>query len=94
MSEVYDTVLSAVGRKPETHLLQLEKAGVKTDPETGKIIVENERTNVPHIYAIGDVIKVRAINLRTTQKQFQNSPSISQSYFYFYLFIIFFFLSP
>ncbi len=50
-----DKVLVSVGRVPYTEGLQLEKAGVKVD-EKGFIPVDEQmRTNVPHIYAIGDV---------------------------------------
>lgn len=51
-----DYVLVAVGRKPYTDNLGLDKAGVSTD-EKGKIVVnEKLQTSQPHIYAIGDVI--------------------------------------
>ena len=30
-------------------------AGVELNPKNGKIITTNEQTNVPHIFAIGDV---------------------------------------
>jgi len=56
-SDVFDTVLIATGRKADTENLGLENAGVLYDNSDGKISVTNERTNVPHIYAIGDVIK-------------------------------------
>jgi len=51
-----DTVLFAIGRDPETGRIGLDQAGVTTAPD-GKLIVTNERTNVPHIYAIGDIVK-------------------------------------
>ncbi len=52
----YDQVLVAVGRKPNGALIGAENAGVKID-ERGFIPVDNQqRTNVPHIYAIGDVV--------------------------------------
>jgi pyruvate/2-oxoglutarate dehydrogenase complex dihydrolipoamide dehydrogenase (E3) component len=48
-------VLLAVGRKPNTDDLGLNKAGVETDPR-GFIMVDDQlRTNVPGIWAIGDV---------------------------------------
>jgi dihydrolipoamide dehydrogenase len=48
-------VLSAVGRVPNSQGLGLEEAGVKTD-ERGFIVADSVmRTNVPGIYAIGDV---------------------------------------
>jgi dihydrolipoamide dehydrogenase len=50
-----DIVLMAVGRKPYTEGLGLDKAGVKLD-ERGRIATDAAfRTNVPGIYAIGDV---------------------------------------
>jgi dihydrolipoamide dehydrogenase len=52
-----DKVLVAVGRRPFTRGLGLEEAGVVVDETTGAIPVdENFQTNVPGIYAIGDVI--------------------------------------
>ncbi|CAE7569845.1 RH25 [Symbiodinium sp. CCMP2592] len=49
-------VMFATGRKPSSKDLGLEEAGVKTDPKSGKIFVdENSRTNVDSIFAIGDV---------------------------------------
>jgi len=51
----YDKVLSAVGRVPNGKGIDAEKAGVKVD-ERGFIPVDNQmRTNVPHIFAIGDI---------------------------------------
>ncbi|MFN4233078.1 dihydrolipoyl dehydrogenase, partial [Thermus sp.] len=52
-----DRVLLAVGRRPYTEGLDLERAGLATD-EKGRIPVdEHLRTRVPHIYAIGDVVR-------------------------------------
>lgn len=52
----YDRILVSVGRKPNGHLIDADKAGVKVD-ERGFIAVDKQfRTNVPHIFAIGDVI--------------------------------------
>ena len=51
-----DVVLVAVGRVPYTHGLGLKSAGVEMD-ERGRIKTDAHfRTNVPGIYAIGDVI--------------------------------------
>ncbi len=51
-----DVVLVSIGRRPYTQGLNLEAAGLKTD-ERGRIPVDAHlRTNVSHIYAIGDVI--------------------------------------
>ena len=52
-----DYCLVSVGRRPYTDGLNLEAAGLKTDAK-GKIEVDNHlRTSVPHIYALGDVIR-------------------------------------
>lgn len=52
----YDKILVAVGRKPNGHLVAADQAGVNVD-ERGFINVSNElRTNVNHIFAIGDVV--------------------------------------
>nr|BAL57302.1 dihydrolipoamide dehydrogenase [uncultured Bacteroidetes bacterium] len=52
-----DYVLVAVGRRPYTEGLDLEKAGLATD-ERGRVPVNDSlQTAVPHIYAIGDVIR-------------------------------------
>ncbi len=51
-----DVVLVAIGRRPYTEGLGLEQAGVNRD-DRGRILVdEHWATNVPGIYAIGDVI--------------------------------------
>jgi dihydrolipoamide dehydrogenase len=49
-----DVVLIAVGRKPNTDGLGLDKAGVVTD-NRGFIINHHLRTNIDNIFAIGDV---------------------------------------
>ncbi|CUP95045.1 pyridine nucleotide-disulfide oxidoreductase [Clostridium paraputrificum] len=50
-----DVVLIATGRKPNTEGLNLEAAGVKTT-DRGAVVVDNRlRTNIPNIWAIGDV---------------------------------------
>ena len=52
-----DYCLIAIGRRPYTDGLGLENAGVQKD-DKGRILVDNHlQTNVPGIYAIGDVIK-------------------------------------
>lgn len=52
-----DYCLVAVGRRPYTEGLNLETAGVKKD-ERGRVEVNNHlQTNVPNIYAIGDVVR-------------------------------------
>ncbi len=52
----YDRVLVSVGRVPNGNKIDADKAGVKVD-ERGFIKTDNQqRTNVSHIFAIGDVI--------------------------------------
>jgi dihydrolipoamide dehydrogenase len=54
--QLYDRVLVAVGRAPNGASLGAENAGVAVD-ERGFIAVDTQmRTNVPHIFAIGDVV--------------------------------------
>ena len=51
-----DVVLVAIGRRPNTDGLGLDAAGVALDPK-GRIVTDKYfRTNVPTIFAIGDVI--------------------------------------
>lgn len=55
-SAVFDKVLVAVGRKPNGNLIDADKAGINVD-ERGFISVDKQqRTNVNHIFAIGDVV--------------------------------------
>ena len=54
--QVYDRVLLSVGRRPNGKAIEAEAAGVKVD-ERGYIAVDRQmRTNVPHIFAIGDIV--------------------------------------
>jgi dihydrolipoamide dehydrogenase len=54
--QLYDRVLVAVGRKPNGALLNADQAGVAVDAR-GFIAVDKQmRTNVPHIFAIGDLV--------------------------------------
>jgi dihydrolipoamide dehydrogenase len=53
---LFDKVLVAVGRRPNGFSIGAEKAGVTVD-EYGFIPVDRQmRTNVPHIFAIGDIV--------------------------------------
>ncbi|TFZ03240.1 dihydrolipoyl dehydrogenase [Ramlibacter rhizophilus] len=54
--QVYDLVLQAVGRTPNGKKIGADKAGVAVN-ERGFIPVDVQmRTNVPHIFAIGDIV--------------------------------------
>jgi len=53
----FNTIVFAIGRDACTGKLGLDKLGVELNPKNGKILHnEREQTNVPHIYAIGDVL--------------------------------------
>ncbi len=55
-AQVFDRLLVAVGRRPNGALIDAQKAGVRVDPR-GFIAVDAQmRTNVPTIFAIGDVV--------------------------------------
>jgi dihydrolipoamide dehydrogenase len=55
-SDIFDKILVAVGRKPNGRTIGAENAGVLVD-ERGFIPVDKQmRTNVPHIFAIGDIV--------------------------------------
>ena len=55
-NDTFDRVLLAVGRSPNGKLIDADKAGVSVD-ERGFIAVDKQqRTNVNHIFAIGDIV--------------------------------------
>ena len=58
--EIYNTVILAIGRDPSTGALRLaKKANVKLS-NAGKVIVDKyDRTNVSHIYSVGDCAEGR-----------------------------------
>ena len=52
-----DRLLVAVGRRPLTKGLGLQQIGVELDERSGRVPVDEQyRTNVPSVYAIGDLI--------------------------------------
>jgi dihydrolipoamide dehydrogenase len=54
--QTYEMVLVAVGRSPNGNKIDAEKAGIAVS-DRGFISVDNQmRTNMPHIFAIGDVV--------------------------------------
>jgi dihydrolipoamide dehydrogenase len=81
-----------VGKRPASRELGLDDAGVVSDAKTGFIPVDDQlRTNVPHIYAVGDVarppmlahkayaegtVAAEAIAGRSTRFQFEAMPSV------------------
>lgn len=52
----FDRVLVAVGRRPLVRGLGVDELGIRLDPGGFIIVDENYRTNVPGVYAIGDLI--------------------------------------
>ncbi len=55
-NEFFDAVLVAVGRRPNGNYIGAESAGISVD-EQGFIPVDKQQlTNVPHIFAIGDIV--------------------------------------
>src|SRR5439155_1322340 len=52
---VFDRVLTAVGRRPNSRDLGLDKAGVEADAKGFIKVDERRRTTAERIYAIGDV---------------------------------------
>jgi dihydrolipoamide dehydrogenase len=50
-------LLLSVGRRPRIQGLGIEELGIKTDPDSGRLMVDaSYRTNIPTIYAIGDIV--------------------------------------
>ena len=50
-----DKILVCIGRKPNTNTNELNNIGVKFNRKGGVIVDEKMQTNIPNIYAIGDV---------------------------------------
>jgi glutathione reductase (NADPH) len=83
----YDVVFAATGREPLTHGLNLDAAGVETKEHGCIIVDEYQNTNVPHIFALGDVIgKVEltpmaiAAARRLSDRLFGNFPKAKADY--------------
>ncbi|WP_281984049.1 FAD-dependent oxidoreductase [Thalassorhabdomicrobium marinisediminis] len=55
--QVFDHVMFATGRDPSSHDMGLEEVGVKLGRRGEIVVDEYSQTNVPSIYAIGDVTK-------------------------------------
>jgi dihydrolipoamide dehydrogenase len=54
--QLYDRVLVAVGRRPNGKLIGAEHAGVVVNEQGFIPVDKQQRTNVPHIFAIGDIV--------------------------------------
>ncbi len=55
-SQVFDKVLVAVGRAPNGHKINARAAGVEVSEKGFIPVSSQQQTNVPHIYAIGDIV--------------------------------------
>jgi dihydrolipoamide dehydrogenase len=53
--QMFSRVLMAIGRRPNGSDIGAERAGVAVDPRGYIPVDKQQRTNVPHIFAIGDV---------------------------------------
>ena len=81
-----DQILSAMGRPPNVEPLKLENAGVTTNK--GAVVVDEfQNTNVPGIYAIGDVIdkvNLTPVAIRAgrilSERLFNNKPHLKMCY--------------
>ena len=78
-----DTLIWAIGREPATDVINLEVTSVKTNSR-GQIIVDKyQNTNVPGIYAVGDIIEggieltpvAVAAGRRLSERLFNNKPN-------------------
>ena len=78
-----DTLIWAIGREPATDVINLEVTDVKTNSR-GQIIVDKyQNTNVPGIYAVGDIIEggieltpvAVAAGRRLSERLFNNKPN-------------------
>ena len=56
IKDKFDVVLMAIGRKPNTENLNLEKIGIKLNDQKAIVIDKKFKSSVDNIYAIGDVV--------------------------------------
>ena len=56
IKDKFDIVLMAIGRKPNTENLNLEKIGIKLNDQKAIVIDKKFKSSVDNIYAIGDVV--------------------------------------
>ncbi|MFZ2171098.1 MAG: dihydrolipoyl dehydrogenase [Methylococcaceae bacterium] len=55
-SEMFDAVLVAVGRRPNGKLIGADQAGINVDEQGFIAVDKQQRTNIEHIFAIGDIV--------------------------------------
>ncbi|MDP2156072.1 MAG: FAD-dependent oxidoreductase, partial [Sulfuricella sp.] len=54
--QLFDRVLVAVGRSPNGKLIGAENAGIRISEQGFIPVDKQQRTNIPHIFAIGDIV--------------------------------------
>lgn len=54
--QLFDRVLVAVGRRPNGNQIGAENAGIRIDDQGFIPVDKQQRTNLPHIFAIGDIV--------------------------------------
>ena len=67
-SERFDRVLVAVGRRPNGHLIGADNAGVAVDDQGFIAVDPQQRTNVEHIFAIGDIVGMPMLAHKATHE--------------------------
>lgn len=53
----------ATGRRPLTVEVRADQVGVKLDPRTQKVVSDKELTNIPSIFAVGDILEVSVVSI-------------------------------
>jgi len=66
--ETFDRVLVAVGRRPNGDRIGAEAAGIETDDRGFISVDRQQRTNVPHIFAIGDIVGMPMLAHKATHE--------------------------
>ena len=77
----FDRVLVAVGRSPHAEPLQVEAAGVAIDPSGFILVNAEQRTNVPHIFAIVDIVGQIGCSDRTRLPGWAGQPNLCRTGF-------------
>lgn len=54
----YNTVVFAIGRSTRLDKMRVDKIGLELD-KSGKILIKDERSNVPSVYAVGDCTDIK-----------------------------------
>lgn len=90
-----DLIMFAAGREGLTKLLSPELAGIATDERHRLIVNDNFQTNVPHIYAAGDVIGFPSLSSTSMEQgrlaachAFERGACATQKYFPFGIYSI------